>query len=93
MSMLDIIENETYEMSTLAFSPGDSVCFMTDGIGDVLAEERAWGEVAADKICGRFGDEDQTDKLRDDATAICITVRELARREKKQEDETRWKQV
>jgi len=91
--MLGIIENETYEMNTLAFSPGDSVCFMTDGIGDVLTAEQVWGEETAVDICGRFSDEDLTDKLRDDATAICITVQELARREKKQEDETRWKQV
>lgn len=91
--MLGIIENETYEMNTLAFSPGDSVCFMTDGIGDVLTAEQAWGDVSADKICDRFGEEEQTDKLRDDATAICITVRQLARRKKKQAGETTWKQV
>lgn len=69
---LGIDRKETYETSYLPFAAGDAVCFMTDGITDVLTAEENWGKVAARDICDRFRDKRQADRLQDDATAICI---------------------
>jgi len=71
---LGIDDNEQYETKTIAFSVGDTVCFMTDGISDVLTSEQAWDKIQAPEICGLFNDEPYTDKVKDDVTAICITA-------------------
>ena len=69
---LGINVREPYEMKRFAFSPGDSICFMTDGITDVLAKEKLGGAVRARDICKMFDESIYAEKLADDATAICI---------------------
>ena len=71
---LGIDRKETYETSYLPFAAGDTVCFMTDGITDVLTTEESWGKVTARDICGQFRDKRQAGRLKDDATAIRITA-------------------
>ncbi|NMC32327.1 MAG: PAS domain S-box protein [Veillonellaceae bacterium] len=71
---LGIDRKERYETSYLPFAAGDTVCFMTDGITDVLTSEERWGKVTARDICGRFRGKRQANRLKDDATALCITA-------------------
>lgn len=71
---LGINDNEQYETKIIAFSAGDTVCFMTDGISDVLTSEQAWDKIQAREICRLFNDDTYTDKIKDDVTAICITA-------------------
>ena len=71
---LGINDNEQYETKKLTFSAGDTVCFMTDGISDVLTSEQAWDKIPAHEICSLFNDDTYTDKIKDDVTAICITA-------------------
>jgi len=76
---LGINDNEPYETKKIPFSAGDSVCFMTDGISDVLTSEQAWDKIQVREICRLFNDEPYTDKIKDDVTAICITTIDQAR--------------
>ena len=71
---LGIDRRETYETACISFAEGDSVCFMTDGITDVLTAEERWGRLTATEICRRFGEKQQAGHLKDDATGICITA-------------------
>lgn len=71
---LGIDENEQYETKKMPFSSGDSVCFMSDGITDVLTAEQLWEKIPVREICEVFNDETYTEKIKDDATAICITA-------------------
>jgi len=71
---LGIDRKERYETSYLPFAAGDTVCFMTDGITDVLTSEERWGKVTARDICGRFRGKRQATRLKDAATALCITA-------------------
>ena len=81
---LGIDDNEQYETKKIVFSPGDAVCFMTDGITDVLTSEQARDIIQAQEICRLFKtDETYTVKIKDDATAICITAIDLAGLEQK----------
>ena len=77
---LGIDRRETYETTCLSFAEGDSVCFMTDGITDVLTAEDRWGRLTAADICRRFGEKQRTGILKDDATVICITALKSATR-------------
>ena len=76
---LGINEKELFEAGKLSFSHEDSVCFMTDGISDVLNSDQAWGEISARTLCRLFGEEQQAEKLKDDAAAICITAKDPTR--------------
>ena len=76
---LGIDEKELFETRTLSFLPEDSICFMTDGISDALTSEQSWGKISVKGICHLFEDEQQNEKVKDDATAIFITVRGLVR--------------
>jgi len=80
---LGINDNEQYETKKLAFAAGDAVCFMTDGISDVLTSEQAWDKIKAREICREFNDDTYTDKIKDDVTAICISVIDWANLEQK----------
>ncbi len=71
---LGIDRRETYETACISFAEGDSVCFMTDGITDVLTAEERWGRLTATEICRRFDEKRQAGSLKDDATGICITA-------------------
>ncbi len=77
---LGIDRRETYETACISFAEGDSVCFMTDGITDVLTAESSWGRLTAADICRRFGGKQRTGSLKDDATVICITALKSATR-------------
>lgn len=78
---LGIDDQEQYVTKTISFAFGDTVCFMTDGITDVLTSEQAWNKIQIRDICGAFNDETYKDKIKDDATAICITAIDPARPE------------
>ena len=71
---LGIDRRETYETACISFAAGDSVCFMTDGITDVLTAEASWDRLTATDICRWLGGKQRTDSLKDDATGICITA-------------------
>ena len=73
---LGIHENEVYEMSRLSLATGDSICFLTDGISDIFDAEKLWTEMHANKIIHLFNETDIQDCAKDDATAICITLRQ-----------------
>jgi len=75
---LGIDRRETYETACVSFAEGDSVCFMTDGITDVLTAEESWGELTAADLCRWFGEKQQAGRFKDDATGICITALKLA---------------
>ncbi|MHC1758137.1 MAG: PAS domain S-box protein [Negativicutes bacterium] len=74
---LGIYENESYEMQKISFTPGDTVCFMTDGITDILRVGPGGETVHAKNICELFRPGGRyADKMRDDATAVCIAITE-----------------
>jgi len=75
--MLGINATESYTTRRLPLRQGDSVCFMTDGISDLLTQNGLWEQFAAVNVCesyhaGKFGG-----VVRDDATAVCIRVKSL----------------
>ena len=72
---LGIYENEFYEMQKISFTPGDTVCFMTDGITDILRVGPGGETVHAKNICELFRPGGRyAGKMRDDATAVCIAI-------------------
>ena len=76
--LLGVDELETYETQVLTIVPGDTVCFVTDGITDVLATEEEGKATAAPNLCRLFEAGAYAEKLRDDATAVCIEILKLA---------------
>ncbi len=74
---LGICASEAFEMQTLPLSVGDSVCFMTDGISEVIdrnvdRQPQDYSEMVQLLRAIASGSE-----RHDDATAICIRVKSL----------------
>ena len=75
--MLGINVTESYATHRLPLHKGDSVCFMTDGISDLLTQNGLWGQYSAGGICAAFNTGRLGGVARDDATAVCISVKSL----------------
>jgi serine phosphatase RsbU (regulator of sigma subunit) len=73
---LGICETETYELRRIALKTGDSICFLTDGISDIFDAENLWTKMRAENVCRLFQETDIAFQAKDDATAICITVKQ-----------------
>ena len=72
---LGIFENESYETQKNSFTPGDTVCFMTDGITDILKVDLGEEAVHAQNVCELFRPGGRyAGKMRDDAAAVCIAI-------------------
>jgi sigma-B regulation protein RsbU (phosphoserine phosphatase) len=74
---LGICAGEVFEMQTVPLAIGDSVCFMTDGISEVISrnvdrQPRNYGEMMQLLRAIASGNE-----CHDDATAICIRVKSM----------------
>ena len=75
--MLGINAKEIYGMQRLPLQTGDRVCFMTDGISDLLTKNGLWERFDASEICDAFNTGKLGSTFRDDATAVCITIKSL----------------
>ena len=85
---LGVNELEPYDTKVISIVPGDRICFVTDGITDVLLTEEHGKATAAQDLCRQFSSGVYGEKLRDDATAVCIEVLKLA--ENRKERHEKW---
>ena len=72
---LGICETEAYELCRVAMKTGDSICFLTDGISDIFDATDLWAEMRAEQVCRLFHESEIASQAKDDATAICITIK------------------
>ena len=72
---LGICETEAYELRRVAMKTGDSICFLTDGISDIFDATDLWAEMRAEQVCRLFHESEIASQAKDDATAICITIK------------------
>ena len=71
---LGVNEQEHYGAQSLPIASGDAISFMTDGITDVLSLGRYWENIQAKDLCKLFNEDEFSQKISDDATAVCIKI-------------------
>lgn len=74
---LGICSTETFEMYMAPIAPGDSVCFMTDGLSEVSGLQAQLQHAGYDDMVSLLKSISVSGKCLDDATAVCIRVNSL----------------
>jgi PAS domain S-box-containing protein len=74
---LGICSTETFEMHTTPISAGDSVCFMTDGLSEIIGLQTEMHQVGFAEMVSLLKRTSLSGECRDDATAVCIQVKSL----------------
>ena len=74
---LGLCTNEEFDLQVLPLSMGDAVCFMTDGVSEVLARSGTRQPQAYDEMVHLLREVANGNECQDDATAICIRVKSL----------------
>ena len=74
---LGICTAETFEMHTSPISVGDSVCFMTDGLSEIIGLHDEIQRLGYADMVSLLNKISVSGECRDDATAVCIKVKSL----------------
>ncbi len=74
---LGICSTESFEMHSLPLSEGDSVCFMTDGLSEIVGRNPTPQVAEYSEMIQLLQQIALSKECRDDATAICIKIKSL----------------
>jgi PAS domain S-box-containing protein len=74
---LGICSAETFEMHTTPIAVGDSVCFMTDGLSEIIGLHDEIQQLGYADMVSLLQKIALSGECRDDATAVCIQVKSL----------------
>ena len=74
---LGISPEEFFETNTMPLAVGDSFCFMTDGLTDLIEDSETVKNIGYSKMVAMLQNLAQSPACRDDATAICFRVKSL----------------
>ena len=74
---LGLLPEEQFETHMISIESGDCFYFMTDGLTDQLTDKQKLPMRCYDLMIKKLREYAESDKRRDDATAICIQVRKL----------------